>query len=367
MKIQQNRLKHVSEKLVERGLDGALVFSSPNLHYLSGFHTFPGERLLLGVVPVNEQPFFFAPQLYGSHIKEATWFEEIILWSDQVNPYEKFQQVMSDKGLDQGRFAVDDTMWASQLLEIQATLPGLDFVPFGGLVNNIRLLKTSDEIAKLEKAGSIVDQVFEIVLKSVKTGMTEMEIAAMMEFEMKKLGAARPAFPTIVGSGPNSAIPHHNTSERKVQLGEFLLLDFGAVYQGYCSDTTRTICLGQPTSKMQEIYHIVEAAQEIGVQAVKPGIKASEVDIAVRNYISGHGYGDYFTHRTGHGIGLEGHEEPYITLNSDTVLKPGMAFSIEPGIYIEGDFGVRIEDIVVVTEHGCKRMNNSSRSIQKIF
>ncbi len=363
MNIYQSRREEVTLKLKEKGLKGMILFPSPNMYYMTGFHSFPGERLLLAIFPVESEPFFIAPKLYESQIRKESWIKDMILWNDEENAYEKLAEIFVEKGLIEGRFKIDDTMWADQLLGIMTTLPDVKFEPVGELLNDLRLIKSSEEIDQIRKSSQIVDEVVEVLKTSLKPGMTEIEVAALMEFEMRKRGSRGIAFETIVGSGPNSALPHYSPAERKLQKGEFIVLDFGAIYQGYCSDTTRTLCLGEPTTKMKEVYNIVKEAQEIGVRTVKPGIKASQVDQAVRQYIVDHGYGEYFTHRTGHGLGLQVHEEPYISAISDVILEPGMVFSIEPGIYIEGEFGVRIEDIVVVTENGCERFNKSSRKL----
>lgn len=347
----------------EKDLDAIMLFPSPNLHYMTGFKTSPGERLLIAIMPIEGEPFFVAPKLFESQIRKEAWIKEMILWNDEENPYEILKKVLEDKNLSDSRVAVDDTMWADQLLHISNVLPKLSFTPLGELMNSLRLTKSEVEVDLIKKSGEIVDSVVEVMKETIKPGMTEIEVAALMEYEMRKNGSEGPSFETIVGSGPNSAIPHYNAGERKINSGDFIVLDFGAMYKGYCSDTTRTLCVGAPTDKMREVYNIVKEAQEIGVRTVKPGIKAKEVDNAVRSYIEERGYGEYFTHRTGHGLGLQVHEEPYISGISETVLETGMVFSIEPGIYIEDEFGVRIEDIVVVTKDGCERMNNTSREL----
>lgn len=366
MDIYKSRLDIVKKKMKERGIDGLFLFPSSNQYYLTGFRTFPGERLLLTIIPVEGEPFFIAPMLYVSQVEKESWIKDIITWGDEDKPYELLRRIMEQRGLNRGSFSVDDNMYAVQLLSIIKALPQIQFLPMGDLLGSLRLSKSPEEVDKIREAGRIVDEVVEEVRKGAKPGMTEIEIAALMEFEMRKRGSEGPSFETIVGSGPNSALPHYNAGERRVNSGEFMVLDFGATYKGYCSDTTRTLCMGEPTAKMREVYNVVKEAQEIGVRTVKPGIKAKEVDEAVRKYITDKGYGEYFTHRTGHGLGLEIHEEPYISGISETVLKPGMVFSIEPGIYINGEFGVRIEDIVVVTEDGCERLNNYPRELTVI-
>lgn len=363
MNVYQMRMKQLQVKMKEDGFQGMILFPSPNMFYLTGFHTFPGERLLVTVIPVEGDPFFIAPKLFAGQIRQASWISEIITWTDEENAYDKFRVFMDRKGLIQGQFAVDDTAWAAQLLGLMTVLPKIHFVPVGHLLSSLRLRKSAEEIAKIQTASDIVDDIVDVLRRTIRPGMREIEIAALMEYEMRKAGAAGPSFETIVGSGPNSALPHYNAGERKVQNGDFIVVDFGALYQGYCSDTTRTLAVGTPSPKMVEVYQIVKEAQEIGVRTARPGIKASDVDQAVRQYITDHGYGSFFTHRTGHGLGMEVHEEPYINGINDTILEPGMVFSIEPGIYLEGEFGVRIEDIVYLTENGCERFNHSSREL----
>lgn len=366
MNIYDFRLKEVRKKMEQREVDAIVLFPSSNLYYMSGFKTFPEGRLLLTIIPIEGEPFFFAPKLYESQLKKDACFDEMILWNDEENPYERLKQVMTERGLSNGTMAVDDTMWAEQLLHMGEMLPNLEFQPLGDMLNSLRLIKSKDEIKKIAKASEIVDEVIEEMKRTIKDGMTEIEVAALMEYEMRKRGSEGPSFDTIVGAGLNGALPHYNAGKKKIESGEFVVLDFGATYEGYCSDTTRTLCVGEPSEKMAEVYNIVKEAQEIGVQTVKPGIKAKEIDNAVRKYIEEKGYGEYFTHRTGHGLGMEVHEEPYISGIGETVLEPGMVFSIEPGIYLEGEFGVRIEDIIVVTDDGCRRFNNTSRGLVSI-
>lgn len=360
--IYNTRLTKVKENMKKDNIDAVILFPSTNLNYMTGFNTHPGERLLVNII-THDESFFIAPKLYESQIRKESNIDTIITWNDEDNPYEIFKNIMEDKNLNNKNIAVDDTLWANQLLNMINVLPNAKFMALGNLLNDLRLIKSIDEIEKIEKASKIVDEVVEVVKQNVKIGMTEMEVAALMEYEMRKRGSLGPSFETIVGSGINSALPHYNAGERKLSNGDFVVLDFGAKFGGYCSDTTRTICIGECSDKMKEVYEVVKEAQEIGVKTARPGIKTSEVDKAVRKYIEDKGYGKYFTHRTGHGLGIDVHEEPYISGISDTILEEGMVFSIEPGIYIEGEFGVRIEDIVVLTKDGCKRLNNHTREL----
>lgn len=366
MSIYEKRIEKIRDRIIQDKLAGVILFPSPNQYYATGFRTSPGERLLLTIIPAKGEPFFIAPKLYEGQVKAESFIEDVICWKDEENPYEILRGEMEKRGLCAGKFAVDDTMWSQQLLSIMNVLPQIWFVPLEKIMSGLRLKKTEEEIEKIRKASKIVDDVVLDLKEYIKPGMTEIEIAAFMEYQMRKRGSEGPSFETIVGSGPNSALPHYNPGERKIGKGEFVVLDFGATFGGYCSDNTRTMCIGEPTEKMLEVYEIVRKAQEIGVKTVKPGLRAYEVDRAVRKHIEDSGYGEYYTHRTGHGLGLQVHEEPYISGIGETILEEGMVFSIEPGIYIEGEFGVRIEDIVVVTKDGCERFNNSPREVIKI-
>lgn len=360
------RLERLIKKMSDNNLDAIILFPSSNMHYITGFKTHSSERLLICII-TKEKSVFIAPKLYESQIKKESFISDVITWNDGDDPYEIFRKFILENKLNIKKVAVDDTLYAVQLLNLMKAKEELNFIPLGDIIYDLRLIKDEDEIGKIRKASMIVDETLEVVKRNLKLGMTEIEIAALLEYEMRKKGSEGPSFETIVGSGPNSSLPHYNAGKRRIEEGDFIVLDFGAKYKGYCSDTTRTICIGYANQKMKEIYNIVKDAQEIGVKAVRPGIKAYEIDNAVRDFIEKKGYGKYFTHRTGHGLGIDVHEEPYISITSETVLKPGMVFSIEPGIYLDNEFGVRIEDIVVVTENGCERLNNHTRELTEII
>jgi Xaa-Pro dipeptidase len=233
-------------------------------------------------------------------------------------------------------------------------------------VGELRKHKTADEADKMRKSSELADKAVSNIIPKIKAGMKETEVRDMLEAELKQLGFSNPSFETIIGSGPNSALPHYTAGDRVLQQGDSIVIDFGGIYQGYCSDMTRTVMLGKAAPEYREVYETVKEGQKKAAEAVKPGMKASDIDAAARNYISEKGYGEYFIHRTGHGIGLEVHEEPYISNVSETILEPGMVFSIEPGIYLPGKFGVRIEDLVLVTETGAEVLNKYTKELIEI-
>lgn len=342
------------------------LFPSSNMLYLSGFFDEPGERLLLLLVPREGDPLFIAPKMYKDQIRQASPFPDVRIWSDEDDPMDLLGRTVADLGVGEGeaRVLVDDGMWATFLLMLETALPRGNFSLASQAMVPLRMQKTTDEIRYMEEAGAIVDEAFEEIIQSKVTGMTELALATALEAAMRRRGAEKIAFETLVASGPHSALPHYRAGQRTIEPGDVVIFDFGCRIHGYCSDITRTIVCREPTDEIRAIYEIVKNAQEKAVQAIRPGIEAEQVDRVARDEITDAGYGERFIHRTGHGIGLDVHEEPYIVEGNHLQLKQGMAFSVEPGIYLAGQFGVRVEDIVVVTETGAKRLNNCTRDLQ---
>lgn len=345
---------------------GELLVVSPgsNMYYLSNFTDEPGERLFVLLVPVSKDPIFLVPELYAEQVKKNSTLKDIRFWSDSDDPRVLLESTLEELSIKKARVAVDDNMWASSLLMLQETSQNCNFTLASDLLAPLRQEKNSDELDSMEKAGIIADKAFEEVSQLALQGMTELQVARKLEKEMIKRGGDKVAFETLVASGPNAALPHHRAGKREIQEGDSVIFDFGCKVNGYCSDTSRTVFCGTPSSKQREVYKIVKEAQEKAYQAVEPDVEAQEIDSLAREYISNAGYGDNFPNRTGHGIGLDVHENPYIVEGNDLQLKEGMTFSIEPGIYLQGNFGVRIEDIIFVTQDGGRRLNNSSRELK---
>jgi Xaa-Pro dipeptidase len=254
-------------------------------------------------------------------------------------------------------------MWFTAFEKIYGKFKQAQFIKASSIIGELRKHKTEDEAEKMRKSSEYAEKALGKIIPMIKAGMREYEVRDLLEMEMKEQGMTSPSFETIIGSGPNSALPHYTAGDRVLNAGDSIVIDFGGMYQGYCSDMTRTVMLGKATAEYKEVYETVKEAQKRAEEAVKPGVKASEIDEAARACIAEKGYGDYFIHKTGHGIGMEVHEEPYISDISNTVLKPGMAFSIEPGIYLPGKFGVRIEDLVIVTEDGAEVLNKYTKEL----
>jgi Xaa-Pro aminopeptidase len=364
--MYEDRIEKVRELMGDLGFRLIVLFPSSNMRYLSGFYDDPGERMLFFIVPVNRQPLFIAPELYAAHIHQQTPFKDIRVWRDSEDPSDLLARTLKELGLEDADVLIDDQMWATFVITLREAMKGGEFSRASRVMKSLRMKKSAQEIECLAKAGSIADSAFERVVKMPITGMTELRLAKALEDAMLEEGAEKMAFELLVASGPNSSLPHHRAGSRMIEPKDVVVLDYGCRVGGYCSDMTRTIVCKEASRKVREIYEIVKNAQQKAVQMVKPGISARDVDRAARGEINEAGYGEYFIHRTGHGIGLDVHEEPYIAEGYEALLEEGMAFSVEPGIYIPGEFGIRVEDIVVATSSGAKRMNNASRELQVV-
>lgn len=366
MDVHTGRIAKAQELMAQTGAELLALSLGSNMRYLSGFTDEPGERLLLLLIPREGNPVFIVPELYAEQVAQASPFDDVRIWKDADDPGELLKRTIAELGIRTGRVLVDDTMWAAFLLALKEAVPRADFGLASQVTVPLRLRKAPDEIDHMAQAGTIADEAFEEVLRSKVSGMSELELATDLEEAMKEKGAEKIAFETLVASGSNGALPHHRAGKQTIEPGDVVVLDFGCRCHGYCSDMTRTICCGEPSTEIQAVYKIVERAQEKAVHSVKPGVEAQTIDRAAREEISRAGHGDQFVHRTGHGIGLDVHEAPYIVEGNGLVLHEGMAFSVEPGIYLPGRFGIRIEDVVVVTKTGARAMTSSIRALQVV-
>jgi Xaa-Pro aminopeptidase len=344
--------------------DALVLFPSRNLQYLTGFEEDPGERHLLLFVPAEGDPVFLVPDLYAEQIRRETWIDDVRTWADEDNPTERVADVTDDCSLDGGQILVDDTMHARFTQDLREVLPSAEFGLASAVLSDLRVRKDDAEIDAMRRAGAAADAVIDDLreMDEAVVGMTEAELASEVADRLESHGGTGVSFEVIAGSGPNGAMPHHTHDGREIEAGDPVVLDFGTRVDGYPSDQTRTLVFGaEPSERVQEVHDVVRRAQQAGVEAVEPGVTAGEVDTATREVIEDAGFGDEFIHRTGHGVGLDVHEEPFIVEGSDRELEPGMVFSVEPGIYLPDEFGVRIEDLVVVTEDGCERLNHTGR------
>ena len=312
------------------------------------------------VIPVDNQPTMIVPRLERPDAETAPGAQMlgIVDWSDGSDPYAAAAKLF----VPAGRYAVSDSAWAMHILGLQEQLSDSTYVSMTTGLPMLRAVKDADEMQRLTAAAEAADQIYGEIVKVSFAGRTETAVGADLASLLKQFGHSRVDF-TVVGSGPNGANPHHEIGERVIEDGDMVVLDFGGLKHGYGSDTTRTVHVGEPTNEEREVHQIVCRAQQAAYEAVRPGIECQEVDRVARAEITEAGYGDYFIHRTGHGIGLTTHEPPNMVEGKTQVVQPGMCFSIEPGIYLPGRFGVRIEDIVTVTVEGGRRLNQRSHEM----
>lgn len=354
------RRRRALEAAEAAGLAGILVSPSPDLAYLTGHAPPPLERLTMLVLTMGADPLLIVPTLERLLAEAAPGAPGLRMhdWRDGADdPYQLVAGLLRP-----GRYAISDQTWAFHLLALERATPDHRFVATGTTLPLLRAVKDTDEIERLRAAGGAADAVFVDVVALRFEGRTERDVARDLARLLREHGHQRVEF-TVVGSGPNAASSHHEAGERRIGSGDAVVMDFGGVMDGYYSDITRTVFVGDPSEELREVYGIVQAAQQAAFDAVRPGVAAQDVDRAARTVIAAAGYGEAFVHRTGHGIGLELHEPPYIVEGNETPLVPGMTFSDEPGIYLEGRFGVRIEDQVVVTSEGAERLNEASREL----
>ncbi|EMA65263.1 peptidase M24 [Halorubrum aidingense JCM 13560] len=366
--VHAERRDRAAARLDEADAAGLICFPSRNLQYLTGFDEEPGERHFLLAVPAADRgrtdPTLLVPALYETQVREETSVADVRTWADGDDPIAAVRDLLDELGLREGRLLVDDTMWATFTQDLRSAAPDATWGLASEVLADLRVRKDSSELAAMRAAGAAADAVVSDLrdLGADAVGMTERELADRIGERLAAHGGDGVSFGTIVGSGPNGAKPHHGHGDREIRSGEPVVLDFGARVDGYPSDQTRTLVFdGDPPTEYERVHEAVREAQAAAIDAVEPGATAEAIDRAARERIEAAGYGDAFIHRTGHGVGLDVHEEPYIVAGNDRELEPGMVFSVEPGVYLDGRFGCRIEDLVVVTEDGCERLNRTDR------
>jgi len=355
------RMTHAADAARAAGLAGVLVTPGPDLVYLTGYAPVAiTERLTMLVIAPGRDPAMIVPTLErpDAEVAPSARALRIVDWLDGSDPYAKAAKLV-DAG---GRYAISDSAWAMHALGLQEQVPDATYVSMTRALPMLRAIKGEDELERLASAGAAADAAYLAILRVRFAGRRETEIGADLAALLREHGHSEVDF-TVVGSGPNGANPHHEIGERVIEAGDMVVLDFGGIVAGYGSDTTRTVHVGEPTEEERRVHEIVVRAQQAGFEAVRPGVACQDVDRAARQVIEDAGYGERFIHRTGHGIGLTTHEPPYIIEGETHPLEPGMCFSIEPGIYLPGRFGVRIEDIVTVTADGGRRLNNTPREL----
>lgn len=358
-----NRISQVVNQLDEGGIRALFVTPGTDLSYLTGYQAVPLERLTVLVIATQQDPFLVVPRLEKSAALASPYGAtgwEVITWGETDDPYAIVENRL---GSITGTIAIDAHMWAERVLILQSRFPDVNFISASDVINSVRVVKSAHELDHLRAAAAAIDRVHAQVPLVLQAGRTEREVGRDLAELIISEGHTRVDF-VIVAAGPNAASPHHEVSDRVIGEGEPVVIDIGGTMpSGYCSDCTRTYSVGAPSEEFMQRYEILQRAQALSTLAVHEGVLSHAIDEAGRAELTQHGLGEYFIHRTGHGIGLDTHEEPYIGPNNPTEIKVGMAFSIEPGFYIEGLHGARIEDIVICTPNGAEILNKQPHDL----
>lgn len=353
----QERLKNIQEVVRSKGLDALLVSKPENRFYLSGFTGSSGFLVISA-----DEAYLVTDFRYVEQAQQQVECFEVIKHETPVfktiNNLLK-QLDIANLGFEANHLTFEQYTSFNENLECS-------LIPEKNIVEELRKVKSAEEVEKIKKAVEISEKAFESILAKIKPGVAEKELALELEFSMKKMGAESLSFDIIVASGKRSSLPHGRAADKKIEEGDLITFDFGCKYDGYCSDMTRTVVLGKPSEEQENIYYTVLSAQQKALQYIKAGMKAAEIDSIAREVITCAGYGDYFGHGLGHGVGLEIHEAPRLSKEGDETLQPGMVVTIEPGIYIPDFGGVRIEDLVVITENGCNNLNTFTKELIKL-
>ncbi|HEU5307260.1 MAG TPA: Xaa-Pro peptidase family protein [Acidimicrobiia bacterium] len=362
MTIYAERLARARARMRELGVDVLLLSTGADLPYLTGYEAMPLERLTMLVVPVDADAVLVVPTLEAPRVVEQPDAFELFTWDETDDPIEIVAGLVTGIAPDTTSAAIGDHTWARFVLDLQRALPAVSFRRATDVTGPLRVVKDAVEVAALRAAAAVVDDVARTMRERPFAGRSELDVHRELVERMLEGGHERANF-AIVAAGGNAASPHHDPSARVIERGDVVLCDFGGTMHGYCSDITRMFVVGDVEAEVHDAYDVLVAAQEAGVQAATVGTACAAVDAAARAVITDAGYGDYFVHRTGHGIGTEAHEDPYVVAGNDTPLVPGHTFSVEPGIYLPGRFGLRLEDIVVATDAGPERLNHAARDL----
>lgn len=340
------------------GVDALLLSVGADLPYLTGYEAMPLERLTMLVLPARGDARLVIPRLEAPRVDAAAGGFEVVAWDETEDPVALVASMLPPAAT----VAVGDTTWARFVVDLQAARPGLQWRRASTVTSAVRARKDPAEVEALAAAAAAVDEVAGAMSARPFAGRREIDVHRELVERMLELGHERANF-AIVATGPNGASPHHEPGERMIAPGDLVLCDFGGTMAGYCSDITRMFHVGDVPTEVAEVYEVLVEAQETGVRCARVGTPCESVDEATRRVIRDAGFGEWFVHRTGHGIGVEAHEDPYLVAGNLEPLAPGHAFSVEPGIYLPGRFGMRLEDIVVATEAGPQRLNHAPRTI----
>ena len=359
--FQKQRAMKAIELIKDDGVDALILFPGANIAYFTGFNIGLSERLAAALIPADGAPIFIVNELEAELRGQKPWFTETAVWHEHEDPGKLLADTVTDRGLASATIGIPEEApwgWVNQL---KGLLPDASFTDVSKQLGYVRMIKTERELNWHRRACAIADEAMEEGFQQLHTGITEKELRSVITAEMNSLGAGETF--CDVNFAEKAALPHGETSDRELKPGNGVLVDMGCTVHGYWSDLTRTVFYGEPSERQREIYSIVLEANRAAFAAIMPGATCESVDMVARKVVEDAGYGEYFIHRLGHGIGLQIHEHPYMVKNNKQKLEPGMVFSNEPGIYIVGELGVRIEDTVVCTPEGAESLTQIKRGI----
>ncbi len=361
------RMKHAQSLMQENNIDALFLEGGTSLNYFTGVDWWRSERLFAMILPLKGEPYFIAPEFEASRAREQTGNAQLLTWKENENPYEVIRQLLDRNNLLNATMSVEESTRYFVVANLQKQIPSLELQNATVITAGCRSLKTAHEVELMQIANDITAEVFQSSVKQLKTGMTEKEFGKIISGQFSALGFQGGA---LVLFGEASAHPHGLVKENRLKENDIVLMDGGCSVEGYESDITRTTVFGKPTEKMNTVWSIVSQAQNEALKFAKPGVDAELVDEAARKVITDKGYGPgykYFTHRLGHGIGMDGHEWYYLVGGNKRLLQTGNMFSNEPGIYIPGEFGIRLEDEMLITEKGARLLLPQAQSLEKMF
>ncbi|MDR7000865.1 Xaa-Pro peptidase family protein [Neobacillus niacini] len=361
------RVEKLQSWMKENEVEVSFITSSENVFYLSGYFTNPHERLLALVVFQQEEPFLVCPSMEVHDARRSGWEHEIIGYSDIQNPWEMIQSAIQKRINTVSKTAIEkEHMNVERYEQLSNLFPKAAFISAEEKLRILRMIKDAKELKIIEEACALADYAVEFGASEIKEGKTELDVLNAVEYALKQKGVTEMSFATMVLTGANAASPHGTPGLTKIQKGDLVLFDLGVIVDRYCSDITRTVAYGDINDKQKEIYDTVLKAQLAAIEASKPGITAAEVDLTARRIIADAGYGEYFPHRLGHGLGISVHEYPSMTETNQLVIEEGMVYTIEPGIYVPEVAGVRIEDDIFITADGAKVLTKFPKELQII-
>lgn len=362
-----NRIDSLLEEMEKKNLDSMLVTSKSNLFYLSNYYTEPHERVIAVYVSTSLDPLLIVPAMEINDAKAAGWNFEIIGYHDHEDPWELFSGFLKRNARIPASIGIEyDQITLSRFHAIEQILPNASISDAQEILANLRVIKNKKEYTLLKQAASLADFGVETGIKAIEEGASELGVIAAIEYELKKQGIQEMSFNTMAISGTKTASPHGTPSMKKITAGDIVLFDLGVIFEGYCSDITRTVAYKSITEEQRKIYQTVLAAEQKAIEISKIGTPVGQVDEAARKHIEQEGFGEFFTHRIGHGLGIETHEYPSMHANNDLPLKAGMCYTVEPGIYVPNTGGVRIEDMIFMTEKGPEILTESPKELRII-